>query len=367
MSRPLRRSRLNQPKVLPVLNDDCVITVARKADALTMCRMKRVAKVWMTAILARENELWKEKALSNFPLLHKVLRARMATTEPDFRDIYRSQLLASTVPRCLPRNGNDHVKPTCKIDDFLFTVELSPLFDNPDGDGVYTWTGPGVLNTIQPSPHMPHRYSSLTLDILTGKREEWPQWLDFWIAPCDAGGEDEWLDDFWERFDAFDDDQSDPAPSVWETSLRIAVTHVPSCRTVKIYDDCVAAEQMEWSGPVEFEQCDELPTSPDGYALLFSDDGEPNDPRHPEPFCRIVTHPRTIPTVAPLLHLPSGNLELFFESHYDNTHGNTNQWSEAETLLYLEKGIPWEWRGGTAGVYAAPKRTWGECCSKCRR
>ena len=326
----MRRSRrlAGEPAVprpvLPALQPELIVHVAMLAnDAGAICAMEKTCVAWRDALKTSENRrgpLWGSLALSGFPRLKSILAACGGQEEPCYRSLYRSQLLASSIPE-FTREG-PKFEPSTKISDYVFTVELSC---ERAGEDVIIWSGEPTLEVDTSSCY---RMTTLCAKLFPGRGEA-PAWFAKLLPPpaLDEHKQVKW---FWAHDDEFFDE--------WcELKLAIFVTH--KMHTVRLYDGGVDQRQIgEGEGLVYFGNYweKELPITPQGSACLY-----------PEA--------RYYLKMWPALRLYYNFIENELEMNFENSCSqDSNSMSRHELMVYLEKGVPWEWSGGTFGVCQDP-------------
>ena len=121
---------------LVALPADLLAHVARMScSARLLVLMQSVSRAWREAVLAVHEELWRLAVLTEFPRVKALLAASPQSDGVSFRDVYRSQLKAQRLPPQPVDWRRSPPKPTCKLNDFVFTLELK------SGDALLSWTG----------------------------------------------------------------------------------------------------------------------------------------------------------------------------------------------------------------------------------
>ena len=121
---------------LVALPADLLAHVARMScSARLLILMQSVSRAWREAVLAVHEELWRLAVLTKFPRVRALLAASPQLDGVSFRDVYRSQLKAQRLPPQPVDWRRSPPKPTCKLNDFVFTLELK------SGDALLSWTG----------------------------------------------------------------------------------------------------------------------------------------------------------------------------------------------------------------------------------
>ena len=121
---------------LVALPADLLAHVVRMScSARLLILMQSVSRAWREAVLAVHEELWKLAVLTEFPRVRALLAASPQSDGVSFRDVYRSQLEAQSLPPQPVAWRRSPPEPTCQGTDFVFTFELK------SGDHLSSWTG----------------------------------------------------------------------------------------------------------------------------------------------------------------------------------------------------------------------------------
>lgn len=307
---------------LVALPADLLAHVARMScSARLLILMQSVSRAWREAVLAVHEELWKLAVLTEFPRVKALLAASPQSDGVSFRDVYRSQLEAQSLPPQPVAWRRSPPEPTCQGTDFVFTFELK------SGDHLSSWTG-----QLRWSHHTQagNRYLVLRM----------PRETSLWQAGTSCPFKttvQQWM--------------TDPDGAA-ELHLSMFVTW--RMRTVRIVHKQKLAKYEPINDAVWFMRA-ELPIKSDGSWYLPG----PDTPLHAA---------RRHAAVG--IHVATGRLAMSWDIEQAREQGSdqirATPMTKREALIYLERCVPWPERLTPA---MAPDFTHsrGCCCSPCMR
>ena len=300
---------------------DLLAHVARMScSARLLILMQSVSRAWREAVLAVHEELWKLAVLTKFPRVKALLAASPQSDEISFRDIYRSQSKAERLPPQPVEWRRSPPKPTCKLNDFVFTLELK------SGDALLSWTG-----------QLRWTSSAETTFRNTSKAPLWQAG-----APCP-------LSTIVQRWVADPNGAAEVHLSVFVTS-RMRTVRIMHERKLARLGGTTSILNLVRNGRAE------LPIKHDTSWMLL--DG-PDTPLH-----RARRH------AAISIHVPTGRFLMTWDIEQAPEQGSDDieaaPMTRREALVYLERCVPWPERLTPA---MNPDFTHSRfcCCSRCFR